>query len=263
MFGSKREERQEAEPIETKKKKAGWRETLEALLTAFVIAFLIRSFVVEPFKIPSGSMIPTLLIGDHIFVNKFAYGIRIPFTKWWPVKGRDPTRGEVAVFLYPKDESLDFIKRVVGLPGDTLTFDGKTLTVNDVSMAFTPYTVAGTDPKNFRRLLVVNPDQYPDSLRKLPYFKGYDEFDVGIERLDGKDHLAQYYRAFQSGAAFSVTVPPEHFFVMGDNRDRSADSREWGFVPRENLKGEAMIIWLSLDHDQGGVRWHRFGKRIF
>lgn len=249
--------RKQAVETGSEKKKNSWRETLEALITAFVIAFLIRSFVVEPFKIPSGSMIPTLLIGDHIFVNKFAYGIRIPFTKWWPVKGRDPKRGEVIVFIYPKDESLDFIKRVVGVPGDTIAFDGRHLNINGNPVDVAMMSVTGIDADDSRYLQA----QYEKPFR-LPYYREYDDFDIAVETLDSKAHLVQYYKAFGTTMPFKLTVPDDHFFVMGDNRDRSADSREWGLVPRENLKGEALVIWLSLKEERMGVRWERFGKGI-
>ena len=244
------------------RKKSKLRETVDALLTALVVAFLIRSFVVEPFKIPSRSMVPTLLVGDHIFVNKFAYGIRIPWTKWWPIKGDDPERGEVIVFIYPKDESLDFIKRCVGVPGDEIRYDGDAFYVNGNKLEVTDYAISGVDPRDPRRLALANAAAFPESLQTVPYATGYTQFEIGVETLNSTSHMVQYYKNYTNREPFTLTVPDGHFFAMGDNRDQSADSREWGFVPRENLKGHAMFIWLSIDSDSGGIRWKRFGKPI-
>lgn len=245
------------------KTKSKFRETLEALLTALVVAFLIRSFVIEPFKIPSRSMVPTLLVGDHIFVNKFSYGMRIPWTRWWPIKGNDPKRGEVVVFIYPRDESLDFIKRCVGVPGDEVRYDGREFYLNGKKIEKKDYKIEGIDPQESRQLVIANPEEFPEPFRKIPYAQNYDQFTIGLEKLDGHDHFVQYYNAFHQGEPFTLTVPEGHFFMMGDNRDQSADSREWGFVPRENLKGKALFIWLSLDADGGsGIRLNRFGKEI-
>lgn len=238
------------------------KEFIKALFTALLVAFVFRSFIVEPFKIPSGSMIPTLLVGDQIFVSKWAYGLRIPFTHWWPIKGPDPKRGEVVVFIYPADESLDFIKRVVGLPGDVVRFDGTQFYVNDQPLVMLPYDVQGIDPENPRELSLANREKLPEPLRDLPYAPEYDLFHAGVETLDQVTHRLQYLKQGGIREPFRLIVPADHFFVMGDNRDFSSDSRVWGFVPRENLKGRASFIWLSWDKESRSIRLERFGKRI-
>lgn len=251
--------------LDTPQRKKGIvREYVEALLVAIVLAFVIRSFVVEPYKIPSKSMVPTLLVGDHIFVNKFIYGLRIPGTKKWIYKGRDPKRGQVIVFIYPEDEKLDFIKRVVGLPGDLLRIQQGHLTINGREPEVKDVQIAGIDPQNKRKLLL--PSAYassvPHDLSKIPYYLGFENYQIQIEDLFGVEHFIQRSRLMPDSGDLEITVPAGHFFVMGDNRDQSADSRVWGFVPRENLKGEALFIWLSLDSDLGGIRLGRFGRTI-
>ncbi len=234
-------ESRDQQPVERKKKKGGWRDTFEALVTALLIAFFIRSFVFEAFKIPSGSMIPTLMIGDHLFVNKFIYGLRVPFTKIKIVTFRQPQRGEAIVFMYPLDESKDFIKRVVGLPGDRIRLEGDAVWINGVPLARKPVTVTiGKDVSNF---------------------PGAEDYDFFIEKTGETSHFVQFDRA-ESYWKDDFEVPAGHLFVMGDNRDNSSDSREWGFVPLENVKGKAMIIWLSIDFDHKTLRWDRFGKVI-
>ncbi len=207
-------------------------------------------------------MVPTLLVGDHIFVNKFAYGLRIPWTKTWLWEREGPRRGDVVVFINPRDESLDFIKRVVGLPGDAVSYDGETFSVNGKPLSTRYYEVLGIDPEDSRHLRATAPLQTPDFLQDVPYATHYDLFALGIEDLDRREHFVQYFKAAQARRPFTILVPEGHFFVMGDNRDESADSREWGFVPQVNLKGEALFVWLSIDKDQGGVRWHRFGRGV-
>lgn len=224
------------------KQKNKFLETVESIGVALIIALAIRSFVVEPFKIPSGSMIPTLLVGDQIFVNKFIYGLRIPFTKTRIWEGRNPKRGEVIIFLYPRDESLDYIKRVVGLPGDRVRVNGKEVYINDQLVPKEMFSIPQGENADF-----------PE----------WEYLKIFRENLDNHPHFAQYEGSF--GLDKEYVVPPGHYFVMGDNRDNSADSREWGFVPRENIKGRAMFIWLSFDWDNpfpNWVRWHRFGRWI-
>ncbi|MBI1908592.1 MAG: signal peptidase I [Deltaproteobacteria bacterium] len=243
-------------------KKSKIREYIESLLVALVIAFFLRSFVVEAFKIPSGSMIPTLLIGDHIFVNKFTYGLRIPFTKQWIKKFKTPERGEVVVFIWPVEEDKDFIKRVVGLPGDTLRIEGDALFVNGEPVNEQKVSVVSPSRQKARKLVVLGDAIASEAgLRSVPYYKGWDRFDYFVEELGEVKHLMQIDH-YPNTEHREITIPPDHLFVMGDNRDNSADSREWGFVPMENVKGQAMFIWLSLDTDDKRVRWERFGKWI-
>jgi len=198
---------QEAKNKETIKKKSTFREYAEAAAIAVLLALFIRTFVVQAFKIPSGSMEPTLLVGDHILVNKFIYGIKIPFIRSTLVPISEPSRGDVIVFIYPVDKSKDFIKRVIGLPGDTIRIEGKRIFINgklydDKHGFYHPASMGG------------NPGNSP----------GFGP----------------------------VTVPPDSYFVMGDNRDQSWDSRSWGFVPEASIKGKALIIYWSWPH------WKRF-----
>ena len=239
----------------SKKRKSVFREYLEALITAGLIALFIRAFVIEAFKIPSGSMIPTLSIGDHIFVNKFIYGLRIPLTTLRYFEYREPKRGEVIVFVYPADRSKDFIKRVIGLPGDDIHIEGTTVSVNGVPLPKTPVEVS-EDPADKRALLVKGA-----AVEKIPYVPDWQNVEFYEEETDGVKHLVQYEKNLARMPA-DAKVPVGSYFVMGDNRDNSADSREWGFVPEGNLKGKAMFVWLSLDKDQGGVRWREFGRWV-
>ncbi len=239
----------------SKKRKSVFREYLEALITAGIIALFIRAFVIEAFKIPSGSMIPTLSIGDHIFVNKFVYGLRIPFTTIRFFGHKKPERGDVIVFVYPVEKSKDFIKRVIGEPGDKIHFEGTTVTVNGTELTKNPVEVV-SDP-NDKRVLIVK----GGAVKKIPYVPEFGNFDFYEEETDGVRHLVQYEKGY-ARSPFDVDVPEGHYFVMGDNRDNSADSREWGFVPMGNVKGKAMFVWLSLDKDQGGVRWREFGRWV-
>jgi len=220
-------------------KQPWWIEYSVSFFPVILIVFVLRSFLVEPFKIPSGSMIPTLLIGDFILVNKFAYGIRLPVINLKIVDLGSPQRGDVMVFRFPPDPSLDYIKRVVGLPGDRIEYRDKQLTVNGRPVP--------------RRQL----DDY-ESRERLQYFPRY------VETFDGADHeiiLEKESPGFVSrGADFrhsgncdynsgglACTVPAGHYFMMGDNRDNSSDSRVWGFVPDQNIVGKAFFIWLNLN----------------
>lgn len=213
-------------------------ENLISLAMALLIVFMIRSSIIEPFKIPSGSMIPTLLIGDHIFVNKFAYGFKIPFSDLitdhpiYLIKRDPPKRGDIIVFMYPKDESFYYIKRVVGVPGDTVEIRNKVLYINNQKM---------------NQDLVGSPqsDQVFKTLDDPKYTSG--NLDLYTEHLDGTDHsILLDKNNFMGEMSGPITVPPDSLFVMGDNRDFSNDSRFWGFVPMKNVKGKAVVIWLSL-----------------
>jgi signal peptidase I len=259
----------ETEKGEVIRKKHWFREYGEAILTAFLVAFVIRSFVIEAFKIPSGSMIPTLMIGDHIFVNKFVYGLRIPFTKKRIVTFGTPERGEPVVFMYPLDESKDFIKRVIGLPGDRIRIQGDEVSVNGAALERQAIRV---QPGNGNRFLKVIPEAVADqvNIHEIPAFPGWEDFSYYVEKAGTMKHLVQFNDR-PSFAEAEIEVPTDHVFVMGDNRDNSSDSREWGFVPMENVKGRAMFVWLSLDYDEIArgpsqlarwIRWQRFGKWI-
>jgi len=238
-----------------KRKKGKFREYVEALGTAVIIALIIRAFVFEAFKIPSGSMLPTLSIGDYIFVNKFVYGLRIPLTRRHFFRMDDPKRGDVIVFIYPEDESKDFIKRVMGVPGDRIRIEGENVWINGDLVKRQTLNISEF-PGNKRKLIVRNGQE-----KVIPFVRGWKDFDFFDELLGENEHIVQYER-FLERPTYDVVVPPAEYFVMGDNRDNSADSREWGFVPNGNIKGKAMFVWLSLDKDHGGIRWNEFGRWI-
>ncbi len=215
-----------------------WIEYPKSFFPVILIVFVLRSFLVEPFKIPSGSMIPTLLVGDFILVNKFAYGIRLPIVNKKIVDVGEPKRGDVMVFRYPVDPSLDYIKRVVGLPGDRVEYRNKRLTINGAPVPETQI------------------DDYL-SRERMQYSQRFVENLGGVEHQILNEEQAPPYVAqrFQfpyaencqyNSSGFVCTVPSGHYFMMGDNRDSSSDSRVWGFVPDENIVGKAFFIWLNL-----------------
>jgi signal peptidase I len=213
-------------------------ENFASLFLALLLVFAVRSSIVEAFKIPSGSMIPTLLIGDHIFVNKFAYGLKIPFSDLltnhpvYVVDREPPRRGDIIVFMYPKEESLYYIKRVIGVPGDTVEIRNKVLYINQKMIPRDPASPEVAQ-KVFKSL--DDPKYSPNNL------------DLYVEHLDKTDHLVMLDKnSFMGESTAPVTVPPDNLFVMGDNRDFSNDSRFWGFVPMRNVKGRAFVIWLSF-----------------
>lgn len=222
-------------------------ENFASLFLALALVFMIRSSVVEAFKIPSGSMIPTLLIGDHIFVNKFAYGLKIPFSDWemfggkpiYFIKREPPKRGDIIVFLYPKEESLYYIKRVIGVPGDTIEVRDKMLYINQKMVARDP-ALADTAQKVFKSL--DDPKYTPGNFEV--YTEHLTTSGSSPEKLDHSLLLDK--NSFMGESTTPVTVPADSLFVMGDNRDLSNDSRYWGFVPFKNVKGRAFVIWLSF-----------------
>ncbi len=198
-------------------------EYTEAILVALVLAMFIRTFIVQAFKIPSGSMIPTLYVGDHILVNKFVFGLPIPFSdEKIDIFGK-PQRGDVIVFKFPKDTSKDYIKRVIGLPGDTIEARGNELFINGEPV-----------PKEKAGLY-----RYEDPAR----FNQTSE--LFIEDIGGNKHQVLYDKDTLRFGDTAKKVPPGHYFCMGDNRDHSNDSRYWGFVPFELIKGKAMVIYFS------------------
>jgi signal peptidase I len=229
-------------------RKSTFREYAESIGVAVAIALLLRAFVVEAFQIPSGSMIPTLEVGDHIFVSKFAYGLSIPFTNTKIFKLAQPERGDVIVFKYPIEQTTDYIKRVVGLPGDVIEMRHDELYINGHSVP---------------RQLVDRNWHYIDVQHGTP---DNHECELWQESLDGKKHdTIQEPRGVVRDFARTV-VPPGHVFVMGDNRDNSSDSRVWGTVDRDLIKGKALIVWWSRGTSEGmsplawlkAIRWRRF-----
>lgn len=195
-------------------KKPLWREYGEALLVALLLALVIRTFVVQAFKIPSESMLQTLLVGDHLLASKFSYGVKVPFTNYYLYKGNDPQRGEIIIFEYPNDPSVDYIKRIVGVPGDIIEVRNKQLYRNGEAVK-----------------------------------EGYIRFTQPDRIEPVRDNFGP------------VTVPEGKYFVMGDNRDNSLDSRFWGFVGRNAIRAKAWRIYWSWG-GLGDMRWDRMGKKV-
>ena len=213
------------------------REYAEALIVALLLALFIRGFVVQAFKIPSESMLDTLLVGDHLLVTKFTYGIQWPFSDKVAVPMGDPKRGEIIVFRYPVDPDKDFIKRVIGVPGDVVEIKAKQVFVNG-QLQEEPF-VRHTEPVAVPNPHMPEVNQDPD--------KYFDRNSFTWKR----DWMPK------------TTVPAGQYFVMGDNRDHSYDSRFWGFVSREAIRGRALIIYWSWDFTNGlTIRWDRLGHMV-
>lgn len=212
-----------------KRKKSAIRDSIEAVLVALFIALFVRTFVVQAFKIPSGSMIPTLDIGDHILVNKFSYGLNIfresyfgisfPFSDINIMSYREPERGDIVVFKFPQDDKRDFIKRVIGVEGDSVEIKNKKVYINGVS--------------------------------HIEQYAVHKDTEIQPREISLRDNFGP------------IKVPVGQIFVMGDNRDGSHDSRFWGFVDIKKVKGKAFIIYWSWNSDDNWVRWRRFGKMIY
>jgi len=210
------------------KKKSALRENIEVFIVAALLALFIRTFIVQAFKIPSGSMKETLQIGDHILVNKFIYGIKLPFVMTTVIPIKDPQKGDIVVFKFPEDPKKDFIKRAVAVAGDTIEIIDKQVFVNGIRQEH-PYA-------EFKEQTIIPPCT---DMQK----------SMGFDRCN-KDNYGP------------VTVPEGKLFVMGDNRDHSYDSRFWGFVDLKVLKGKAFMIYWSWDSDDTAVRWRRIGNII-
>ncbi len=215
-------------------------EYARSFFPIILIVLILRSFLMEPFRIPSGSMMPTLLVGDFILVNKYTYGIRLPVVNKKIVEMGEPQRGDIVVFRYPKDPAIDYIKRVVGLPGDRIEYIQKQVYVNGKPVE----------------------QELKGSYTGVGAGLSMSGAELRIERLNtdvAHDILIVPNQASVEG---EVQVPAGHYFVMGDNRDNSNDSRFWGFVPEENLVGKAFMIWMSWDSANGGVGWGRIGTHV-
>ncbi len=210
-------------------------EFSSSIFPILFFVLLIRSFVVEPYKIPSGSMIPTLMIGDFILVDKNIYGYKLPLTNITIINNENPNRGDVVVFKYPENQNINYIKRVIGLPGDTILYKDKKLFVNDQE------NILNKINHKF------NPIEIADGT-------------VFLEKIDDKEYLILNQTA--PSFNFKYTVPPDTYFVLGDNRDNSNDSRYWGPVPKENLVGKAFYIWMFWNLDSYYSLFDRVGTKI-
>ncbi len=215
-----------------------WIEYTAGLFPVILIVFALRSFVVEPFKIPSGSMIPTLMIGDLILVNKFSYGVRLPIVHTKVLDLGGPARGDVMVFRYPRNESENYIKRVVGLPGDTVSYLDKRLKINGEYVDLDPdgrYVDSErlTEVPKYLESLGAKPHNILTNLEKQPDIRPVEQFPM----IDN----CRY-----SSDGIVCKVPDDHYFVLGDNRESSLDSRFWGFVPEQNIVGKAFFIWMNF-----------------
>jgi len=211
-------------------------EYARSFFPVVLIVLLLRSFLAEPFRIPSGSMMPTLLVGDFLLVNKFTYGIRLPVINKKIIEMNEPKRGDIVVFRFPKDPSVDYIKRVIGLPGDRISYQNKLLHINGK----------------------------PAAQISLGRYQGLGQGEdmTGAEHLEenlmGVEHSI-LIRHGANSAEGTYIVPPGSYFMMGDNRDNSNDGRYWGMVPEANLVGKAFFIWMNWDLDNKGVAFDRIG----
>lgn len=267
--------------------KSTWIESLGSLFPVLLVVLILRSFVYEPFQIPSRSMMPTLLVGDFILVEKFAYGLKDPITQTTLIKTGTPKRGDIAVFKYPRDPSVDFIKRVIGLPGDKIVYDlqakklhiypncNKTICDEELAVAYgTAYPSEWTlllerrpgglaaDPNRMISIPIEDPISSVMQLREEERVETIGNVDHRIMTIpnDGSEMPSFVQPGLPVG---TWIVPDGHYFMMGDNRDGSSDSRFWGFVPEKNLVGKATTIWMSFEKEENqwptGVRLGRIG----
>lgn len=264
-------------------RRPSWLETGASIFPVLAIVLVVRSFIYEPFQIPSGSMMPTLLVGDFMLVEKFSYGLKDPITQTTLIETGKPNRGDIAVFKYPKEPNVDFVKRVIGLPGDKIIYnpEAKELTIypncaDNKCTEKLPVTYGPLEPSEWT--MVFENSSVVDNQ--------YGNYQIPVDQAVPNNSLRQYGRSekldtvthqiltinnyitqskyVQPGLPLNEWIVPEkHYFMMGDNRDNSSDSRMWGFVPEQNLVGRAVFIWLSLDKQENewptGIRFSRIG----
>jgi len=214
-------------------------EYSRSFFSVLFLVWIIRSFLVQPYRVPSGSLEPTILPGDFIIVNQFAYGLRLPVLNWKIVNFKEPKIGDIVLFHWPKDPSVIFVKRVIGTPGDHITYKNKVLTING-DRAWQTYLGLNLDSEY----------QMPTIVQRR------------LEQLPAKNHEIFVRPGYNLSGDFDIIVPQNSYFMMGDNRDNSDDSRDWGFVPERNLVGKAFGIWMSWDTKHTNVRWSRIGKAV-
>jgi len=211
-------------------------EYSRSFFPVFLIVLVLRSFIIEPFRIPSGSLEPTLLVGDFVAVSKFSYGLRLPVIEKKVVSIAKPKNGDIAVFRWPPSPNYDYIKRVIGVPGDKVSYHNKVLTVNgkEAKQTFIEYTI--------------------DEITGRPVAKYKENLNGVVHEL--------FIRPDVPAHDFDIEVPSGNYFMMGDNRDDSADSRFWGFVPDRYLRGKAILVWMSWNGKKDTLRWNRIGRVI-
>lgn len=212
-----------------------------ALFPVLLIVWVIRSFIVQPYRVPTGSLEPTIMPGDFIGVSQYAYGIKFPIGNFTLIPTGEPKRGDIVLFHYPPNPNLIYIKRLIGLPGDHIAYRNKVLYINGRKA---PQQYLGTAY------------DYGDGPGQTTRVNVYEE------NLDGVKHKIYVHPYYDETGNFSVTVPKGHYFMMGDNRDNSADSRIWGFVPERNIVGKGLGVWLSFDPVHHRFRWDRIGTSL-
>lgn len=242
-------------------------ETAHSIFPVIAFVLILRSFIYEPFQIPSGSMMPTLLVGDFILVEKFSYGLKDPVWRTKLVETGEPKRGDVVVFKYPENPQIDYIKRVIGLPGDRIIYRNKQLMLQKACGA---EQVNCAEPEVVARTEVSRGDFSQDGVPLLRYTEQLGDVAHDILINPTRPDMLGYFKREGNLPAGEFVVPEGHYFTMGDNRDNSTDSRFWGFVPEENLVGKAVAIWISFEFDRSqagllptwvpsGVRFERVG----
>lgn len=227
-----------------------WRQALISFLSPLLFILCLRWLIVEPFVIPSGSMIPNLLVHDYILVKKISFGVKTPFFDKWLWMWKEPTRGQIIVFKYPVDPDLHFVKRLIGLPGDHIKFENQMLFVNGKQI----------ETKDFQGLLPAR-----------DYLKDLKNFDYFVEN-NNTEYVIRYSKnQIKNESTLELVVPADKYFFMGDNRDQSSDSRVWGFVDKKYIVGQVWMIWMSCDRtlesmsyicDPATLRWNRMFRGI-